>query len=427
MRISPIASAIAAGLLISGSAMAVSNLETSASIQFSFTNPGARSLGLAGAFTGLADDATAAYSNPAGLTILQAPELAMELRSNRFSTQFVSGGSYRGNPFDGSGLQFSDKRSSVTNLGYLSYVKPTDFATFAFFFHRLADYQTQINAGAVDVLDSGFGQIVPYQGNINLSIKNVGMAMAKPINDSFSIGASLQYSSFDIDTITVRDFGGGVRNAQAEKGSDNDIAATLGAHYKANDQWTFGAAYRYGGSFKFDVANAGTTGNVSTFTTDFRVPHVISLGAAYRATENFKLAFDVNQIGYSRISDNLIDVTTAPINGRPVRGAASIKDGTELRLGGEYLFADFTHPFFVRGGIWRDPDHRLSVRATNPAAIPGVDPDNAILDAGEFRPDDAQIHYALGIGWAFDTFQLDAGLDLSKRNDTIAVSGVWRF
>ena len=42
--------------------------EINGGIQFDFSLPGARSLGMGGAFVALADDATAGYSNPAGLT-----------------------------------------------------------------------------------------------------------------------------------------------------------------------------------------------------------------------------------------------------------------------------------------------------------------------------------------------------------------------
>ena len=48
--------------------LAQSNQEINAGVQFSFAPPGARSMALGGAFLGLADDATAAYANPAGLT-----------------------------------------------------------------------------------------------------------------------------------------------------------------------------------------------------------------------------------------------------------------------------------------------------------------------------------------------------------------------
>ena len=47
------------------------DIESLAGLTFNFRNPGARSLGMGGAFLGLADDATAAETNPAGLTILR--------------------------------------------------------------------------------------------------------------------------------------------------------------------------------------------------------------------------------------------------------------------------------------------------------------------------------------------------------------------
>lgn len=53
-----------------------------ASFQFNRSLPGARSLAMGGAFVALADDATTAYSNPAGLTILERPEISLEDRKS---------------------------------------------------------------------------------------------------------------------------------------------------------------------------------------------------------------------------------------------------------------------------------------------------------------------------------------------------------
>src|SRR5882757_7644136 len=65
---------------------------------FSFSNPGARSLGFAGAFAALADDATAAYANPAGLVQLTRPEVSFEARLRRRSPSFLAGGRLEGQP-----------------------------------------------------------------------------------------------------------------------------------------------------------------------------------------------------------------------------------------------------------------------------------------------------------------------------------------
>src|SRR5262249_44249383 len=67
-------------------------------LQFDFLNPGAKSLALAGSFAGLADDATATFANPAGLTQLAVSEFSAELRASRTSTQFLEAGRLSGVP-----------------------------------------------------------------------------------------------------------------------------------------------------------------------------------------------------------------------------------------------------------------------------------------------------------------------------------------
>ena len=60
--------------------------EIMASLQFNFSNPGARSLAMAGALTGAGDDATGAWTNPGGLTNITRPEVGVEFRGFNFKT-----------------------------------------------------------------------------------------------------------------------------------------------------------------------------------------------------------------------------------------------------------------------------------------------------------------------------------------------------
>ena len=57
------------------------DIESLSGLTFNFGNPGARSLGMGGAFLGLADDASAAEANPSGLTVLRRPEVSVEVRN----------------------------------------------------------------------------------------------------------------------------------------------------------------------------------------------------------------------------------------------------------------------------------------------------------------------------------------------------------
>src|SRR5207244_2691103 len=70
------------------------DIESLAGLQFNFGNPGARSLGMGGAFLGLADDASAAEANPAGLTILRKPEVSIEARNYQEQQIFSTSGTF---------------------------------------------------------------------------------------------------------------------------------------------------------------------------------------------------------------------------------------------------------------------------------------------------------------------------------------------
>src|SRR5580765_7490339 len=59
---------------------------------FDFSLPGARSRGIGGAFVAIADDATSAYSNPAGLTLLFRPEVSAEGRFWRLTSRVLDSG-----------------------------------------------------------------------------------------------------------------------------------------------------------------------------------------------------------------------------------------------------------------------------------------------------------------------------------------------
>src|SRR5258705_13713234 len=70
------------------------DIESLSGLQFNFGNPGARSLGMGGAFLGLADDASAAEANPAGLTILRKPESTLEWRNYQEQQVFTTSGTF---------------------------------------------------------------------------------------------------------------------------------------------------------------------------------------------------------------------------------------------------------------------------------------------------------------------------------------------
>ena len=124
---------------------AVASSQVGIAFEFSFSNPGARSMGFGGAFVALADDATAAFANPAGLVQLVEPEVSLELRHWKNPVPVTYTGRLSGAP-TGIGL---DTKPGVfqttydhefTGVSYLSFVYPHKKWSLAFYRHLLADF-----------------------------------------------------------------------------------------------------------------------------------------------------------------------------------------------------------------------------------------------------------------------------------------------
>src|SRR3954470_14512763 len=92
------ASAAAAFLLLASVTVARAQTGQTAQIplQFDFLNPGARSLAMGSAFVAVADDATTAFTNPAGLTLSIRPEISAEIRFRQLDTPYLSSGRLSG-------------------------------------------------------------------------------------------------------------------------------------------------------------------------------------------------------------------------------------------------------------------------------------------------------------------------------------------
>src|SRR6185369_1371458 len=73
-------------ILVSSPLFAITDEEIFRAFSINLSTPGARAIGMGGAFIGKADDATAAVTNPAGLTLLVKPELAAEWRFSESKT-----------------------------------------------------------------------------------------------------------------------------------------------------------------------------------------------------------------------------------------------------------------------------------------------------------------------------------------------------
>src|SRR5207248_3766204 len=107
------------------------DIESLSGLQFNFGNPGARSLGMGGAFLGLADDASAAEANPAGLTILRKPEISLEARNYLEDQIFTTSGTYP--DLQRTSFGHYSRRAEIT---FGSFVYPVKDFTFGVYYHQ---------------------------------------------------------------------------------------------------------------------------------------------------------------------------------------------------------------------------------------------------------------------------------------------------
>ncbi|MGB0135106.1 OmpP1/FadL family transporter, partial [Dokdonella sp.] len=380
---------------------------------------------------GLSDDASAAYTNPAGLTQLVSPEVALEIRSVDTNTRWLDGGNVQYNPFNSSALNYSSQNDDTTSVRAFSFVYPSERMSFAFYRYEIVNYETEFqSAGATWTTGDGsgqFGDIFAYDVNANLEIEVYGAAMGFKVNDQFSLGLGINYYLLDISATTDRFFPDGepaIREASLN--GDGAWGFNLGARWVATDWMSVGLSWRFAPDLNYDaVLSSQSVPGVTELTeTDMNVPDVFGIGFSFRPSDAWIINFDVNRVFYSQITDDLnsafdSDQTTE-------LDPLKLKDGTEIHLGTEYTFAT-RYPFSVRVGAWHDPAHEMVYRGTpaptdfNTTLLPPVNA--ATFSAGR----GSETHYTFGMGMAFSNFQVDLGADFSDTSDMVSLSGVYRF
>lgn len=289
-----------AGLLAPG-LRAQTNDDINSGLQFNFSTPGARSLAMGGAFLALADDATAAYTNPAGLTSLTVggSEVSLEMRQWRYSNIFTDGGHAFGEPSGigvdtVAGLQQGVADSEVSGLSFLSlgYVLPRGW-TVALYRHELAHFEARIESqgpvlGASSRRPNGerrLTRVLPARSSLDLQIVNYGLSGAREIGP-VSLGAGVSFYQLEMASRTERfdrgdqDFDGdgdvdaddeaanrqpgryygpadflgdNLFNTQTQRGDDDALGVNLGVLWKIGPRWSVGAAYRQGPGFDVEA------------------------------------------------------------------------------------------------------------------------------------------------------------------------------
>lgn len=245
------------GLLFPASLVAQTHGESLAGLQFNFGLPGARSLGMGGAFLGRADDATAAQQNPAGLINLSQSEVAVEFKRFDYSNIFTDRG-YVGPTtasFPPAGypreFQFGEDDQEISSLSYASYVLAKPKWAWAIYRHQLVDFEAEFETfGASTGLSLPNGQIAavrlfPIETATDVDVESYGTSVAFRLGSSFSIGLGVALHQYEAAGFTNRfDFPNSVEGPPTDilvatetvGGDDDDVTFNLGFQWKAGER-----------------------------------------------------------------------------------------------------------------------------------------------------------------------------------------------
>src|SRR6185503_10244049 len=148
------------------------------SIPFQFFPPGARSLAMGATFVGIADDATAAASNPAGLVILTKPEASAHGRFTRFPSSAEGG--------------YTQPSTSAFSPSYLSAVLPVKPFSLSAYYQQVSNIDLgRTFAGRVQF--PGDLQPTPFASSsrIDLLIADIGFSAGAKVGDQLAVGATV--------------------------------------------------------------------------------------------------------------------------------------------------------------------------------------------------------------------------------------------
>ena len=419
-------------------------------LELSYSNPGARSLGLGGAFVALADDATAAYANPSGLVQLVRPEVSAEGRTWAYSTPYTEGGRASGQPSGLGidtlpGLRRPRSEDGLSGISFLSLVYPKNRWCLAFYRHQQANFEMFNVVDGLFADPPGSGGLQPgFSGTVrdedqrtslDLEIVNYGISGAYRLNDRFSLGFGLSHVDGslraitdeyepDDDTATAYFSANSFQPERLAHSVDtvmggSDWTWSAGFLWIVDRNWSLGGFYRQGPDFDlaFTLVPGPARPNdpAGTIPTPVSFPDVYGLGAAFRSADGrLTLAFEWDRVTYSTIIESLDPRLVTPGAG-VVEPGTGVDDGSELRFGAEYALRVVSPVLAIRAGTWLDPAHRIRYEGE-------LDFDRALL-----RPADDEIHLTLGLGVAFETVQVDLGADLSDIRDTISLSAIYTF
>ncbi|MBI2432827.1 MAG: outer membrane protein transport protein [Candidatus Hydrogenedentes bacterium] len=367
---------------------------------------GARAAGMADAFVAIADDATAASWNPAGLVQLERPEISVVGAWNGIQDELDA----RDHPEFG-GQHWGDN----AGLNYLSAVYPLPFLVFgkncvaSINYQRKYDFTRRFSFDYTTPAVLSTGQVLNRMLQVEFEqtggLGAISPAFAFELTQRLSLGITLNLwrstlfaengweneTDQQLFTLLGSSTRWGRTFLREEYHDFTGENVTLGALWTPGDHWSFGL--RYDSAFTGDVDYEARGHTMSLrlpsvpqprliFTTTpmlrkenrkLRFPESIALGAAYRVNDKLTFSFDVTRTDWDdfyleegsglRRSPVDFSIIDNPLTKPNIDPTYSLRCGVERVLIPKQLDEKLGHLWTLRGGLFFDQEpatHRSS-------------------------------------------------------------------
>jgi len=429
--------ALLAGLALVPDSSGQTNTENFAQFEFNFNNPGARATGVGGAFISIADDATAAEANPAGLTKLIRPELSAEVKWVQF-TREVNNFSHVGTAANFQ-MVSRDFENSVVIPSFVSVVVPFGQLVGSLFRYELANFKTTYYTKGAYVppaqpSDMGDGWFFfPVSSDLTMKVVNWGGALSFKFSRYFSLGGSFGLSQLSMTSRLSRYYlevfdPGNIANEATIDADDNSFFFNAGVLVRPMKDLSIGAIFKYRPQFKVPhdfLFTRFPSDTVVRKEINFNVPSSIGIGVSYNPLDVLTLSFDVVRVAYSDLTEDFV-ITLDSTYVTPAD--YKVDDAFEFHLGAEYVLLTRAVGFVFRAGFYTEADNKIRFAGDPLQAADANGLFARRAQAALFQEGEMDYHYTFGVGFLIsNNFQLDVAGNLSSGSDEVVASFVVRM
>ncbi len=304
---------------------------------------GSRAGAMGGAFVGLADDMSAVFWNPAGLSQIENSSLWL------YGSFIMPKGVYKLSAY---GID-AETESKTYPAGGFGFLKPlTDKLYGGFFVYTPSGLGAKWNGDDLKVFSNG----VAYEWESLIGMVTFSPTLSYRLSDKFFIGGSLNISYGMLNIKKPSELG-----QYEEDLTGFGIGATLGMLFKPSDKVSFGLTFKTpqkikaSGTVSMQYVDVLGLPNEVEGEREVTWPLWIGGGVALKPFDKLTLTFDIQYTKWSeldRIEMSYQNELWQTLFGEHSAFILNWDDTTQIRAGLEYKL---TENIFIRAGYYNDP------------------------------------------------------------------------